>query len=86
MLKNKDFDSNCKRLAKEIINKASNPLDDSFYGQADVDVSPLMVEEIKRVGKNKYIREINRNLKNKLKVTELHIWGLELISFNFDEY
>lgn len=62
MLANKDFESNCKRIAKAIMKKAS----DLTSGTIDVEVSSALFEEYnKDKGKHisNYVKNINKQLK-----------------------
>lgn len=68
MVIHKEFESNCKRIAKEIMKIASDPSDEQFddmicFGDVTVDVSKVVITDFKAVGKAKYEKEINKHLK-----------------------
>lgn len=68
MIAHKDFKSNCKRIAKYIMKQSENPQSEQFqdmicFGNVIVDVSANLIDDFNAVGKAKYVKEINKNLK-----------------------
>ena len=71
MIAHKDFESDCKRIAKEIMKIVSDPSNDQFddaicFGRLDVYISlPLVIDVNKEryKYKKKWEKEINKHLK-----------------------
>lgn len=64
MVTHKDFESNCKRIAKLIMKEASNPTSDCvLFGSISIDVSLSLIENITENGTRKYEKRINDLLK-----------------------
>lgn len=68
MIAHKEFESNCKRIAKYIMKQARNPQSEQFEGMIDfgaviVYVSEKLIGDFNTVGKAKYEKEINKHLK-----------------------
>ncbi len=68
MIAHKDFTSNCKRIAKYIMKQSGDSLSEQFedmicYGNVVIDVSANLMDDFNAVGKAKYVKEINKNLK-----------------------
>jgi len=70
MIAHKNFESDCKRIAKTIMKIASDPSDDKFddmicYGKVTVNVSSSLVEELNKdkwKHHKEWQKEINKNL------------------------
>lgn len=68
MIAHKDFESNCKRIAKYIMKQATNTRSEQFatmvdFGVVIVYVSSALIDDFNTTGKKKYEKEINNNLK-----------------------
>ena len=64
MISNINFESNCKRIAKNIQKVCNNPSSDAVcLGRTDVVVSESLIVDLNHVGKDKYTKEINKHLK-----------------------
>lgn len=64
MIAHKNFESNCKRIAKAIMKDCDDTTSDAiFYGVTSVDVSSTLIKDFKRVGAKDYIKGINKYLK-----------------------
>lgn len=66
MIAHKNFESNCKRIAKAIKKEVyNNPTSDSnLFGSCTFDVSAKLMEDVTNVGERQYINGINKELKN----------------------
>lgn len=64
MIAHRNFESNCKRIAKEIQSECNNPTSDAIcLGSTEVIVSKSLIHDFNHEGKDKYIKEINKHLK-----------------------
>ena len=71
MIAHKNFESDCKRIAKTIMKIASDPSDDKFddmicYGKVTVEVSKSVITELNKdrwKHHKEWEKEINHNLK-----------------------
>ncbi len=63
MVAHKDFESNCKRIAKQIMKDCQDPTSDAiFLGTTSVDVSSSLIDDFNKVGAKSYIKGINKYL------------------------
>lgn len=60
MIAHKDFESNCKRLARAIMVESRNP--ESYWGVV-ISVSKNLKKDFFEVGRAKYLKGINKRLK-----------------------
>ena len=64
MIANVNFESNCKRIAKDIQSECDNPTSNAVcLGSTEVIVSKSLIHDFNHVSKEKYIKEINKHLK-----------------------
>ena len=63
MIIHKDFESNCKRITKEI-QKKCNDINGNviLFGRVDVLVSMPLLHNFLQIGTGKYVKEINKHL------------------------
>lgn len=61
MITHKDFESNCKRIAKVITKNSTDPIVLGM-GKIGVHVSSTLIQDFNETGKTKYVREINKHL------------------------
>lgn len=63
MIANVNFESNCKRIAKEIQSECNKPTSDAVsIGNTEVIVSKSLIEDFNNEGEVKYIKGINKYL------------------------
>lgn len=63
MITFKDFESNCKRIAKAIMKEARDPMSPAvLVGIVELDISKNLVFDF-NLYKAKYLKEINKHLK-----------------------
>lgn len=62
MIVHKDFESNCKRIAKAI-RRGCTDSEVLLMGRICLPASTKLIEDFKSVGKKKYTKEINKHLK-----------------------
>lgn len=76
MISNINFESNCKRIAKDIQKECNNPSSDAVcLGRIDVIVSESLIDDFNNVGKDKYVKEINKHLKGCQVTYNTHGYG-----------
>lgn len=64
MISNVNFESNCKRIAKEIQVECNNPTSDAVcLGSTEVIVSKSLIHDFNTTGTKNYISGINKYLK-----------------------
>lgn len=88
MIAHRNFESNCKRIAKEIQSECNNPTSDAIcLGSTEVIVSKPLIHDFKYEGEAKYIDGINKYLKGcKVKFKTLgygHGWFI-IFNVEFD--
>ena len=86
MIAHKNFESNCKRIAKAIMKNCCDPTSDAIlYGVTCVDVSSTLIKDFNRIGVKVYIKGINKFLKGcSVKHNTIGTYSPWFISFNIE--